>query len=139
MIQKIGVITLLVNDLDEAIAFYTEKLSFELRNDVSFGNGQRWVTVSPRHQKEVEITLVLADTDDKKERVGSQAANHVFLVVQSDDVHRDFEELRSKGVRFLGEPRKMPWGTEVVFEDLYGNRFDLLQANEPDEPSKMDT
>jgi catechol 2,3-dioxygenase-like lactoylglutathione lyase family enzyme len=128
MTRKIGHITILVNDYDEAIDYYTNTLDFTLISDNSFGEGMRWVTVAPATQHETAIVFVEADTDDKKERVGSQAAGHVFLVIETDDCIRDFQNMKEKGVTFLGEPMDMPWGIEVVFEDLYGNRYDLLQV-----------
>lgn len=129
MNRKIGHISILVRDYDEAIEFYTSKLGFELLTDNNFGNGMRWVTVSPSSANETAIVFVKADTDEKLARLGSQAADHVFLVVQTDDCRRDYEKMRSNGVRFFGEPQEVPWGVEVVFEDLYGNRFDLVQHN----------
>lgn len=128
MNRKIGHITILVNDYDEAIDFYTNTLGFTLITDNSFGEGMRWVTVAPSKQNETAIVFVEADTDEKKQLVGSQAAQRVFLVIETDDFFRDFSLMKEKGVTFLGEPNEMPWGIEVVFEDLYGNRFDLLQV-----------
>ncbi|MBO1512728.1 VOC family protein [Metabacillus bambusae] len=128
MTRKIGHITILVKDYDEAIDFYTNTLDFTLISDNSFGEGMRWVTVAPAKQHETAIVFVEADTDEKKERVGSQVAGHVFLVIETDDCIRDYNNMKEKGVTFLGEPKDMPWGIEVVFEDLYGNRFDLLQV-----------
>ncbi|OAS82997.1 MULTISPECIES: VOC family protein [Metabacillus] len=128
MTRKIGHITILVKDYDEAIDYYTNTLDFTLISDNSFGEGMRWVTVAPAKQHETAIVFVEADTDDKKERVGSQAAGHVFLVIETDDCIRDYQNMKEKGVTFLGEPKDMPWGIEVVFEDLYGNRYDLLQV-----------
>lgn len=127
MIQKMGHITLLVKDYDEAIKFYTEVLGFELIADNNFGNGQRWVSVAPVNQKEIRIVFVIADTAEKMERVGNAVADHVLLVLETDNCRKDYELLKSKGVNFYGEPENMPWGTEVVFEDLYGNRLDMLQ------------
>jgi len=88
----------------------------------------RWVTVAPPKQKELEIVFVEANTQSMSERVGNQAAEHVFLVLETDDCMKDFHTLKSRGVKFYGEPQEMPWGIEVVFEDLYGNIYDLLQV-----------
>ncbi|WP_245552928.1 VOC family protein [Brevibacillus massiliensis] len=129
MNRKFGHVTILVKDYDEAIRFYTECLGFVLLTDNSFGNGMRWVTVAPSQNNETAIVFVKADTAEKLERVGSQAANHVLLVLQTDDCLRDYRMMKAKGVHFFGEPKTVPWGVEVVFEDLYGNRFDLLQYN----------
>lgn len=127
MIQKMGHLTILVRDYDEAIRFYTEVLGFKLTADNQFGNGQRWVSVAPYNQKEIRIVFVIADTPKKLERVGNAVADHVLLVLETDNCLEDYQLLKSKGVNFFGEPEDMPWGIEVVFEDLYGNRFDLLQ------------
>jgi len=130
MKKKLGHVTILVKNYDEALDFYTKKAGFVLLTDNAFGGGMRWVTVSPSNDSETAIVLVEADTVEKAARVGNQAANHVFLVVQTDDCYRDYETMKSNGVKFLGEPKEVPWGIEVVFEDLYGNRLDLLQINE---------
>jgi catechol 2,3-dioxygenase-like lactoylglutathione lyase family enzyme len=128
MDRKIGHVTILVNDYDEAIDYYTNTLGFALLTDNTFGEGMRWVTVAPSKNHETAIVFVEADTEEKKERVGTQAAGHVFLVIETADFIRDYSSMKEKGVTFLSEPKEMPWGLEVVFEDLYGNRFDLLQV-----------
>ncbi|GAA0374967.1 VOC family protein [Bacillus horti] len=129
MKRTIGHLTILVKDYDEAIAFYKEKAGFELLADNDFGNGMRWVSLAPSKESQAAIVLVKADTDEKLERVGNQFADHVGIVVETDDCRRDYEAMKAAGVRFLGEPNEVPWGIEVVFEDLYGNRIDLLQHN----------
>jgi len=129
MMKKLGHVTILVKNYDEAIDFYTKKAGFALITDNAFGNGMRWVTVAPSKDSETAIVFVEADTADKVARVGTQAADHVFLVIQTDDCYRDYEKMKSNGVHFLSEPKEVPWGVEVVFEDLYGNRLDLLQHN----------
>lgn len=129
MKKKIGHVTILVKRYDEAVDFYTKKAGFVLLTDHAFGKGMRWVTVAPSYDSETAIVFVEADTAEKAARVGTQAANHVFLVVQTDDCYRDYEQMKSNGVIFYGEPQEVPWGIEVVFEDLYGNRLDLLQPN----------
>jgi predicted enzyme related to lactoylglutathione lyase len=116
-----------VKDQDEALRWYTGTLGFEKRADQVFGPGMRWLTVAPKDQEEVEIVLVLADTPEKQARIGSQAADHVFLVVQTDNCGQEYERLQSRGVKFLSPPVEQPWGVEAVFEDLYGNRVDLLE------------
>jgi catechol 2,3-dioxygenase-like lactoylglutathione lyase family enzyme len=128
MNRKIGHVTILVNDYDEAIDFYTNSLGFTILSDQSFGEGMRWVTVAPSKQCETAVVFVKADTEEKRELVGSQSAGHVFLVIETDDFIRDYSNMKEKGVTFLGEPKEMPWGLEIVFEDLYGNRIDLLQV-----------
>lgn len=129
MSKKIAFITILVKNYDDAIRFYKEKLGFELLANNDFGNGKRWVAVAPSNNNETSIVLVETDSDEKLNRLGSQVANHVLLVIHTDDCHRDYEQMKAKGVHFIGEPKSVPWGIEVVFEDLYGNRFDLVQHN----------
>ncbi|MGA2143046.1 MAG: VOC family protein [Brevinematales bacterium] len=127
--NKIGTITILVNDIDKALDFYVNKLNFVKRNDQNFGENNRWATISPKEQKEIEFVFVIADTEEKRKRVGSQASDHVFLVLQTDNIKRDYELFKSRGVKFYGEPKKEFWGTEAVFEDLYGNLIDLLELS----------
>lgn len=129
--RAIGHVTILVNDYDEAIDFYTNKAGFALLADNAFSNGMRWVSIAPAAGvgEGAAIVLVKADTDEKRARVGSQVSDHVNIVIETEDCRGDYERLRAAGVRFFGEPTEVPWGVEVVFEDLYGNRFDLLQHN----------
>lgn len=126
--KKIGHLTILVNDYEEALEFYTDKLGFIKKSDNPFGNGDRWLTVAPPDQADLEIVFVKADTAEKQAIVGKQASDHVFLTLQTDNCQRDFKHMKEKGVRFLGEPTEQIYGTEVVFEDLYGNRIDLIQV-----------
>ena len=125
--MKIGHITILVKDFDEALSFYVEKLGFQKKQDTTFWGNMRWVTVSPKDQNDLELTFVLANTDEKKAALGKQAGDHVFLTLQTDDCRRDYKVMKAKGVKFSGEPKEEQWGMEVVFEDLYGNLFDLVQ------------
>lgn len=129
MNKKLGHVSLLVKNYDDAIDFYINKAGFVLLSDNAFGNGMRWVTAAPSKDSQTAIVFVEADTTEKEDRIGNQAANHVFLVIQTDDCYRDYNNMKSNGVVFLGEPKEVPWGIEVVFEDLYGNRLDLLQHN----------
>lgn len=127
MIKRIGHVTILVKDQDEAAEFYTEKLGFARHEDTFFGEGIRWVTVSPKGQRNLELTFVNADSEEKLRSLGRQAGDHVFLTMETDNCKRDYENMRARGVRFYGKPEERPYGTEVVFEDLYGNLFDLIQ------------
>ena len=127
MSHNLGHFTLLVNNFDEAADFYINKLDFVKKQDITMPNGYRWLSVAPKDQADSALVFVLADTDAKKQRVGSQVANHVFLTLQTDDCLRDYKLYKSRGVKFFGEPKTNPWGVEVVFEDLYGNRIDLVQ------------
>jgi len=125
--MKIGHVTLLVKDFDDALKFYVEKLGFLKRHDTVFWENNRWVTVSPKDQQDLELTFVLADTEEKLKALGKQAGDHVFMTLQTDDCKRDYELMKAKGVKFFDEPTEQVWGIEVVFEDLYGNLFDLVQ------------
>lgn len=127
MKKRLGHITLLVNDYEETLDFYQQKLGFVKVMDAPMGPDLRWITIAPEKDSQTQIALVKADTDEKRSRVGSQVGNHVFIVLQTDDVEGDYHEMMEKGVKFFGEPRDVPWGKEVVFSDLYGNRWDLLQ------------
>jgi predicted enzyme related to lactoylglutathione lyase len=126
MITKIGHITLLVRDQDEALRFYTEILGMEKRADMTMDNGFRWLAVAPPGEP-VEIVFVKADTPEKRARVGSQVADHVFLVLHTDDCHKQAAQMQARGVKFLSQPTEQPWGVEAVFQDLYGNVMDLLE------------
>lgn len=125
--NKIGHITLLVKDQDEALKFYTEKLGFQKRQDTVLWGNMRWVTVSPKNQTDLELTFVVTDSEDKRKALGKQAGDHVFLTLETDDCRKDYKAMKAKGVKFYGKPEKQAWGVEVVFEDLYGNLFDLVQ------------
>jgi catechol 2,3-dioxygenase-like lactoylglutathione lyase family enzyme len=135
MLTDITHVTLLVDDQDEALEFYTETLGLVVRDDVEIdeeGMEGRWLTVSPSDSEFPQIALVEADTAERRERVGSQVADYVNLVFATDDFDAEYERLREAGVEFHGERMENPWGTEAVFEDLYGNVHDLM------EPAEMD-
>ncbi len=127
MIRKIGHITILVKDQDEALKFYTEMLGFKKCQDTMFDKGMRWITVAARGQSDLEITFVKAEGKEKLKALGKQAGDHVFLTLETSDCFKDYETMKAKGVKFLGKPEKRPYGIEVVFEDIYGNLFDLIQ------------
>ena len=131
-------ITLLVRDQDEALKFYTEKLGFikHVDSKVWFGS-IRWVTVSLKDQPDVEISFVLADTEDKEMAVGKQTAEHIFLTIRTDNFEQDYNELKSKGVNFITHPEEREWGIDAVFEDLYGNLIDLIQPLKRPPPEKL--
>jgi len=125
--MKTDHITLLVKDQDEAVKFYVEKLGFKKQQDTKFWGDMRWVTVSPKDQPDFELTFVLADSEENLAALGKQAGDHVFMTLQTDDCKRDYQAMKSKGVKFFGKPTEQAWGIEVVFEDLYGNLYDLVQ------------
>ncbi len=126
MHRNLSLTALLVRDYDEAIAFYAGTLGFEIREDTALPDGKRWVVVSPRGEGG---GLLLAQAADARQHaaIGNQSGGRVFLFLQTDDFARDYSGYREKGVRFLEEPRYEPYGTVAVFEDLYGNRWDLIE------------
>lgn len=122
----IALVTLLVHDYDPAIAFYTGPLGFELVEDTDRGDGSRWVVVRPRGGAG-GLLLARADADAQRAGVGAQTGGRVGFFLHTDDFARDHARMTAAGVRFLEEPRHEPYGSVAVFEDLYGNRWDLLQ------------
>ncbi|MBC6606559.1 VOC family protein [Hymenobacter sp. BT188] len=127
MSQHIGSLTLLVRDYDEAIAFYTGKLGFELVEDTDLGPGKRWVLVAPPQSTSTRLLLAQAATEEQVQQIGNQAGGRVFLFLHTDDFQRDYTLYRERGVRFLEEPRHESYGSVAVFEDCYGNTWDLLE------------
>jgi catechol 2,3-dioxygenase-like lactoylglutathione lyase family enzyme len=125
--QEIGAVTLLVRDYDEAIRFYTDWLGFEVVEDTALAEAKRWVLLAPAGSRGTRLLLAKAATPEQASRIGNQTGGRVFLFLHSDDFHRDHEAMRAKGVVFLEEPREEVYGIVAVFEDLYGNRWDLLQ------------
>ena len=126
MNQKISSVTFLVRDYDEAIAFFTQTLHFTLVEDTPLADGKRWVIVAPPHSQETSLLLAKASTPDQERHIGNQTGGRVFLFLRTDDFWRDYHDLKTRGVRFQQEPRHEPYGHVVVFEDLYGNKWDLL-------------
>lgn len=126
MKQNLACVALLVRDYDEAIAFFTQALGFELVEDSDRGGGKRWVLVRPPGA-ETSLLLARAATPEQRAGVGNQSGGRVFLFLQTDDFQRDYARMRARGVRFAEEPRHEAYGTVAVFLDLYGNRWDLLQ------------
>lgn len=123
---RVALVALVVRDYDEAIAFYTQKLGFELTEDSDRGNGKRWVTV--RAESGMGLLLAKAVTPEQETRIGNQTGGRVFLFLETDDFARDYERFTSRGVTFLEESRHEPYGTVAVFVDLYGNKIDLIQT-----------
>jgi catechol 2,3-dioxygenase-like lactoylglutathione lyase family enzyme len=134
MKQSIVHIALLVNDYDEAIAFYTEKLHFTLLEDTyQPAQDKRWVVVSPPGSAGTTLLLAKASKPEQEPFVGNQAGGRVFLFLNTDNFWRDYNEMVSKGIHFVRPPKEEDYGTVAVFEDLYGNLWDLLQLS-PDHP-----
>ena len=127
MPQKLGYIALVVREYDEAIAFYTTKLGFHLIEDTDLGNGKRWVRVRPPGSTGTDLLLARAVNPEQASRIGNQTGGRVFLFLHTDDLWRDYEGMTSRGVNFCRPPSEESYGTVAVFEDLYGNKWDLLQ------------
>lgn len=126
--RKIGEISLVVKDYDEAIEFYTTKLPFTLVEDIDVGDGQRWVVVSPKDANGgANIVFGKAKGEQQLAAVGQQTGGRVFLFLHTDDFYRDHQVMLDNGVSFLESPREEPYGVVAVFEDLYGNKWDLIQ------------
>lgn len=126
--RQIKSIVVLVHDQQEALNFYTEKLGFEVHTDASFGEGNRWVTVNIPNNKDLEIVLALAKTDDSKGKVGNQVdSENAIMGFYTDDIEANIATFKSKGVGLASELIDEPYGKFVFFKDLYGNRFYLHQ------------
>jgi len=128
MTQTLDQVTLVVRDYDEAIAWFTRVLGFELREDTALDAGKRWVRVGPAGTRGPGLLLARAATPEQEARIGDQTGGRVFLFLHTDDCRRDHASLKARGVRFIEEPREEAYGTVVVFEDLYGNRWDLVET-----------
>ena len=127
MNQRLAHVTLLVRSYDEAIAFYTTVLGFTLASDLDMGDGKRWVVVAPPGPAGGSLLLAEAKTDEEKQAVGRQGAGRVWLFLHTDDFWRDHPVLQARGLHFLETPRSEVYGHVAVFEDLYGNKWDLLE------------
>jgi catechol 2,3-dioxygenase-like lactoylglutathione lyase family enzyme len=128
MQQSIVHIALVVRDYDEAIGFYVGKLGFELLDDTyQPAQDKRWVVVAPPGGTGTTLLLAKASKPEQQPFIGNQAGGRVFLFLNTDDFWRDYERLRSNGVTFVRDPKEEEYGTVAVFEDLYGNLWDLLQ------------
>jgi catechol 2,3-dioxygenase-like lactoylglutathione lyase family enzyme len=127
MLQRISLVSLVVPDYDEAIAYYVEKLGFCLREDTLLSDQKRWVVVAPGGQEGTALLLAKADRPEQAAAIGSQAGGRVFLFLTTDDFAADHSALRAKGVDFLEEPRHEVYGTVAVFRDAFGNAWDLIQ------------
>lgn len=131
MIQSIVHISLVVNDYDEAIDFYTKKLNFNLIEDTyQPEQDKRWVVVSPPGSNGTAILLARASKEEQMSFIGNQTGGRVFLFLGTDDFWRDYNDMVAKGIEFVREPQEQDYGTVAVFKDLYGNLWDLLQFRE---------
>ena len=128
---SIAQVALVVREYDEAIAFFTNKLAFELSEDTPLGDGKRWVIVKPAGTEGARLLLAKAPHPLRPVPSATEPAERVFLFLYTDDIWRDFNAMRSRGVKFLESPRQEPYGTVCVFEDLYSNKWDLLMPATP--------
>ncbi|MBV8892033.1 MAG: VOC family protein [Acidobacteria bacterium] len=132
MTQTIAYLALLVRDYDEALAYFTHVLGFENIEDTVLSNGKRWVLIAPRNSHATRLLLAQAVGPEQVRQIGNQAAGRVFLFLHTDDFWRDYSVMRGRGVKFQEMPREEPYGTVAVFEDLYGNRWDLVELRNAD-------
>ena len=131
MKQSIGQLSLVVREYDEAIDFYVRALGFALVEDTYVPEqDKRWVVVAPPGSIESRILLARASNDEQASRIGNQTGGRVFLFLFTDNFWRDFESYKAKGVVFVRDPKEEPYGTVAVFQDLYGNLWDLLQPKQ---------
>ena len=129
MNQQIIYVTLVVRAYDEAIAYYTQVLGFDLVEDTDLGNGKRWVLVRPPGGGGTSLLLAQAASPAQAAHIGGQSGGRVFLFLHTDDFWRDYASFQARGVRFHEAPRGEAYGTVAVFEDLYGNKWDLLKLD----------
>ena len=130
MKQKIAHIALVVSDYDEAIEFYTQKLHFTLIEDTPLSDTKRWVLVAPRGATECCVLLAKAASEEQKSRVGNQTGGRVFLFLYTDDFKRDYQNLLYHQIKIVPQPMKESYGMVTVFEDLYGNLWDLIEPTQ---------
>jgi catechol 2,3-dioxygenase-like lactoylglutathione lyase family enzyme len=127
MKQHIAHFALVVNDYDEAIEFYTQKLHFNLIEDTVLSETKRWVLVAPKGSAECCILLAKAANEEQRSRIGNQTGGRVFLFLYTDDFWRDYNAMIANQINFIRPPQEEGYGTVAVFEDLYGNLWDLLE------------
>ncbi|RCS24894.1 VOC family protein [Phyllobacterium salinisoli] len=126
MTRSVALVTIVVRDYDEAVAWYTEKLEFELVEDTALSGGKRWVVVSSAGAT-TRLLLAKADGVEQEAYIGNQTGGRVAFFLDTDDFSRDHSSMLEAGVHFLEEPRHEKYGTVAVFEDLYGNKWDLIE------------
>ena len=131
MKQHLAHVALVVREYDEAIDFYTKVLNFRLVEDTYVPEqDKRWVLVAPPNTSGCMLLLARATSDDQRAAIGNQAGGRVFLFLYTDDFHRDYQQMVDRGVNFVRKPKTESYGTVAVFEDLYGNLWDLLQPSD---------
>jgi catechol 2,3-dioxygenase-like lactoylglutathione lyase family enzyme len=125
--QTIGHITLLVHDYDEALEFFTGKLNFTIIEDKTMSDTKRWIVIAPQGSMGTSILLTKATTESQRNLVGKQSAERVFLFLFTDNISRDYASLIKNGVKIVEEPEVKPHGKVLIFADLYGNHYDLIE------------
>ena len=130
MQQRLAHIAIVVNDYDEAIKFYTEKLRFELIEDTQLSETKRWVLVKPKGIDGCCLLLAKAANEEQKSRVGNQTGGRVFLFLHTDNFERDYQNLLDNKIEIVRPPQKEVYGTVAVFKDIYGNLWDLIGPEE---------
>ena len=132
MKQRLAHIAIVVNDYDEAIKFYTEKLHFHLVEDIRLSETKRWVLVRPKGSNECCLLLAKAANEEQKNRVGNQTGGRVFLFLHTDNIERDYQNLINHKIEIVRQPQQEEYGTVAVFKDIYGNLWDLIEPAEED-------
>ena len=136
MPQTLGYVALVVRDYDEALKFFTQSLGFTVVEDSLSkdrnGQDKRWVLVRPPGSRGTDLLLARASTPEEHSRVGNQTGGRVFLFLHTDDFWRDYRTMTARGVKFVRDPKEEAYGTVAVFEDLYGNKWDLLELKSKD-------
>ncbi len=130
MKNSIAHVSIVVDDYDEAIDFYVNKLDFILVEDTKLSEEKRWVVVAPTGGKECSLLLAKAANEDQKQRVGNQTGGRVFMFLFTDDFDRDYNKLLDRGIEFVRPKEEFDYGTVAVFKDLYGNLWDLIHPSE---------
>jgi catechol 2,3-dioxygenase-like lactoylglutathione lyase family enzyme len=127
MRQTLGHVALVVRDYDEALDFFTGTLNFKLIEDTRLSEDKRWVLIAPPGSQGTSLLLARAATPEQASHIGNQTGGRVFLFLHTDDFWRDYERMTARKVKFIRPPSEESYGTVAVFEDLYGNQWDLLQ------------
>ncbi len=127
MSRSLALITLVVPDYDTALSFFVGKLGFTVLEDTPLGDGKRWVVVAPSGDGETKLLIAQATTESQEARIGDQTGGRVFLFLQTDDFDNDYQRYCGAGVYFLEEPREEAYGKVAVFEDCFGNKWDLIE------------
>jgi catechol 2,3-dioxygenase-like lactoylglutathione lyase family enzyme len=128
--QTLGHVALVVREYDEALAFFTRTLRFRVVEDTRLSEDMRWVLIAPPGSQGTSLLLARAATPEQASRIGNQTGGRVFLFLHTDDFWRDYREMSARNVKFTRPPPEEPYGTVAVFEDLYGNQWDLLQLKD---------